>query len=103
MKRSRKTIWFLKHLGVEDAVIDDLVEQHDSRRSSPWFSRQVIMASLHVAKTHALSMIGTVLLGWAVLWVFFRFVGSPLARFDEYLLAKGLIERYSAGWWLRTS
>jgi hypothetical protein len=102
MKRSGKTTWFLKNLGVDEAVIGDLVEQHDSGRSRAWCWRQVLMASLHVARTHALLMIGTVLLGWAVLWMFFRFVGSPLARFDEYLLGSGLIERYSAGWWLRS-
>ena len=28
MKRSGRTTWFLKHLGVEDAVIGDLVEQY---------------------------------------------------------------------------
>jgi hypothetical protein len=46
--------------------------------------------------------IGAVVLGWAALWVFFRFFGVPLLRFDNYLLGNGVIERYSAGWWLRT-
>jgi hypothetical protein len=95
--------WLLQNLGVDDAVIGDLVEQHDSgRRSGRWFWRQAFTAIFHVARTHAVVTIGAVALGWAALWVFFRFIGSPLARFDDYLLANGLIDRYSAGWWLRS-
>jgi hypothetical protein len=102
MKRPGVTTWFLKNLGVDDAVIGDLIEQHQSGRSGGWLWRQVLTATLHAARTHAVVTIGAVALGWAALWVFFRFVGSPLARFDSDLLANGLIDRYSAGWWLRS-
>jgi hypothetical protein len=94
--------WFLRHLGVDDAVIGDLVEQHESGRSGRWFWRQALTATFHVARTHALVTIGAVALGWTALWLFFRFVGSPLSRFDQYLLENGLIDRYSAAWWLRS-
>jgi hypothetical protein len=103
MKRSGLATWCLKHLGVDDAVVGDLMERHESGRSRVWLWRQVLMASLHVARTDGLLMIGAVVFGWAVLWLFFRFVGVPLARFDGYLLANGMIERYSAGWWVRSA
>src|SRR5688572_5154405 len=101
MKRSGKTTWLLKNLGVEDAVIGDLVEQRDSGRSAGWLWRQVLMAVLHVATRHAIFTFGTVALGWAVLWVCFGFLLVPFAQLDGYVMAKGFAEPYSAGWWLR--
>jgi hypothetical protein len=87
------------HLGVNDAVIGDLVEQYQSGRSRGWFWRQVLAATFHSAKTQVVMTVGAVVLGWAVLWVCFRFLGVPVA----YLLDNGPIERYSAGWWLRSA
>ena len=103
MTRFGRTTWFLTNLGVNEAVIGDLVEQRRSGRSRGWFWRQVLLTTGHVVKTHAVKTMGAVVLGWVVLWVFFRFVGAPLARFDDYLLASGLTERYSAAWWLRSA
>src|SRR5688500_13318509 len=102
MKRSAKLTWLLTNLGVGDAVIVDLVEQHESGRTNGWLWRQVLTATLHVAKANAVLTVGAVVLGWTALWVFFRFVGSPLSRFDQYLLENGLIDRYSAAWCLRS-
>ena len=53
-------------------------------------------------EANAVLTVGAVVLGWTVLWVFFRFVGSPLTQFDQYLLENGLIDRYSVAWWLRS-
>jgi hypothetical protein len=46
-------------------------------------------------------LIASVALGWVVLWVFFGFVLVPLGQLDGYVVAKGLAQPYSAGWWLR--
>jgi hypothetical protein len=102
MKRPGPAIWFLKHLGVDDPVIGDLLEQHESGRSSRWLWRQVLMATFGLAKTRALLTAGTAALGWAVLWAFFGFLLVPFAQLDGYVTANGLAEPYSAGWWLRS-
>jgi hypothetical protein len=94
-------IWFLKQLGIEDAFIGDLIEQHGSGRSSWWLWRQVLMATFGLATKYALLTFGTVAIGWAVLWVFFGFLLVPFAQLDGYVMAKGLAQPYSAGWWLR--
>jgi hypothetical protein len=101
MKRPGLAIWFLKHLGLEDAFIGDLVEQRDSGRSTGWFWRQVLIAILHVARRHVALTLGTVALGWVVLWVCFGFLLLPFAQLDGYVMTKGLAQPYSAGWWLR--
>ena len=50
MKGSGRTIWFLRNLGLDEAVIGDLVEQYHSGRTKRWLWRQVLTATLHAAK-----------------------------------------------------
>ena len=97
MNRSSKTTWFLKHLGLDDAVVGDLVEQHQAGRSAAWFWRQILVAALVGVRRQALVTVGAVALGWTILWVY----GVTLVRFD--LLIEAPIERYSAEWWLRSA
>ena len=101
MKPRAVPTWFLRNLGLDDAVVGDLVEQYQSGRSTRWFWRQALIATFVMARKHAVLTISAVVLGWAAVWLFFGFVGAPLARLDGYLIAKGLVEPYSAAWWLR--
>jgi hypothetical protein len=94
--------WILKQSGVDAAVIGDLVEQYESGRSSGWLWRQVLIASFTLTRKHAWLTVGTVALGWAVLWAFFGFLLVPVGQLDGYVVAKGFAEGYSAGWWLRS-
>ena len=101
MKRRAVPTWFLRNLGLDDAVVGDLVEQYQSGRSTRWFCRQALIAAFVMARKHAVLTIGAGVLGWVALWLFFGFVGAPLARLDRYLIANGLLEPFSAAWWLR--
>ena len=88
---------FLQNLGVDDAVVGDLVEQYQAGRSAAWFWRQVLVAALVGARRQALVTLGAVALGWIILWVY----GVTLVRFD--LLIEAPSERYSAEWWFRSA
>lgn len=101
MKRPRLAMWLLRNLGADDAVAGDLLEQYQSGRSSRWLWRQVLLATLSVTRTQAWLTVGTVALGWAVLWLFFGVFLVPFGQLDGYVVAKGLARPYSAGWWLR--
>ena len=101
MKPRAVPTWLLRNLGLDDAVVGDLVEQYQSGRSTRWVWRQALIATFVMARKHAVLTIGAVVLGWAAVWLFFGFVGAQLARLDSYLIAKGLVEPYSAAWWLR--
>jgi hypothetical protein len=101
MRRPGLAMWLLKNLGVDDAVVGDLVEQYESGRSSQWLWRQVLMATVSISRPHGWLTLGTLALGWAVLWVFFGVLLPPLGELDGYVVAKGLAQPYSVGWWLR--
>jgi hypothetical protein len=89
--------WFLKHLGLDDAVLGDLLERYQSGRSARWFYWQALRATFAALRQHALLTILAVICGWLVLWVCFRLLGPPFAP----LTSTGLTERYSVEWWLR--
>jgi hypothetical protein len=101
MKAPVTGMWLLKHLGLDDAILGDLLEGYQSRRSPRWFWWQALRATVAALRQHAVLTIVAVALGWLVLAVFFKFAGVP-ARLDTYLNASGLVERYSAAWWLRS-
>jgi hypothetical protein len=96
MKRPEIAMWFLKHLGLDDAVLGDLLEGYQSGRSARWFYWQALRATFAAVKHHAPLTIAAVTCGWLVLWVCFRFLGPPFAP----LTSTGLTE-YSVEWWLR--
>src|SRR5262245_37803907 len=99
---TRFAMWVLKHLGLEDAVVGDLIEQYESGRSSRWLWRQVLIATVTLVRTHAVLTVGAAILGWIVLWGFFGFLLVPLGQLDGYVITKGLAPPYSAAWWLRS-
>jgi hypothetical protein len=90
-------MWLLKNLGLDDAVVGDLVEQNQAGRPTTWLWRQVLAAACVGARRQAFVTVGAVGLGWIFLWVY----GVTLVRFD--LLIKTPVERYSAEWWLRSA
>ena len=95
-------MWFLKRLGLDEAILGDLLEGYQSGRSARWFLWQTLRAATFAAlRQHAVLTIVAVVLGWLVLALFFKVAGVP-ARLDTYLNASGLVDRYSAAWWLRS-
>ncbi len=95
--------WLLKNLGVDEAVIGDLVEEYQSGRSTRWFYWQALRAIFVALRQHTVLTIVAVALGWLVLWLFFRFADAPLAGLDRELFAAGVMDRYSGAWWLRSA
>jgi hypothetical protein len=100
MKHSGRTTWLLHNLGVDEAVLGDLLEQREAGRSARWFWWQALRATFVALRQHAAMTIVAVALGWLVLAMFFKVAGIP-ARLDPYLNASGF-EPYSAAWWLRS-
>jgi hypothetical protein len=88
--------WLLRNLGLDVAVLGDLIEQYQSGRSTRWFWWQALRATFVALRQHVPLTILAVICGWLVLWVCFRFLGVPFAR----LTSTGLAERYSVEWWL---
>jgi len=77
MKAPVTGMWLLKHLGLDDAVLGDLIEGYQSGRSARWFWWQALRATFAALRQHAVLTIVAVALGWLVLAFFFKFADVP--------------------------
>ncbi len=93
--------WLLLSLATHrsnDALAGDLMEEFQRRPSRLWFWRQAFAAVLVSwwadVRAHRLLTLRAVAMGLSAIWLYSRYVLSPVAHVDEWLFRLGLIDHF---------
>jgi hypothetical protein len=84
-----------------EALVGDLSEEFQRRRSRSWYWRQVLVAVIvswwEDVRAHKLLALRAVAVGTSALWLYFRYAYYPVAHFDQWLFAAGFLDHF-VGW-----